>query len=570
MHQLKRRHFFQLAGSTAASIGLSQSNLLGYIMRQGDRYGRILAQDTPRKLALLVGINEYDVNFNWRPLRGCVNDVRMQEELLVHRFGFNRNDIVTLTDADATRTNLIKTFEEHLIQQAKPGDVVVFHYSGHGSRVVDPNPLSHDPFNSTFVTIDSPLPNNFGHARVEVNDIMGQTLFLMMLALQTEQVTAVLDSCHSGGGKRGVLTVRSRDGADIFADVHPSAVELETQERLRSQLGLSWEDIRNLREQGIAKGVAIASARRDQLASDASFNGFYAGAFTYLMTQYLWQQTGNESVEATVSNISRITRTFAKDMSRIVQEPEFEENRPSALEDSPIYFIPRQTPSAEAVVLGQKANGNVDIWLGGLSPNSVETVNEAIFTAMDEAGNEQGQLQVISRDGLTAEAQILGSTRSTPRPGLLLQEEIAGVPEDLTLRIGLDPSLGSEMAIAQQALAMLPRLEVKQIETGEVDYLFGRMTADYQTQQSPLQPEIPLVGSIGLFRPGQDVLQGSFREPEESVTDAVNRLQSKFSVLLASRLLKILVNPSTSQVNVVASMRPVNTDGSVATGTALT
>ncbi|NEQ96608.1 MAG: DUF4384 domain-containing protein [Cyanothece sp. SIO2G6] len=570
---LNRRHFLQFAGSTATTIGLSQFfHIQNLIQGKAQRYAQVLAQPTARKLALLVGINSYATEHNWNPLRGCVNDVLMQQELLVHRFGFKHSDIQILTDADATRANMVAAFEEHLIKQARPGDVVVFHYSGHGSRVVDPTPFSDDPFNSTFVSVDSPLPADFATApRVEVNDIMGQTLFLLMSSLQTEQVTAVLDSCHSGGGKRGVLTVRARDGAELFANIHPSEMELATQERLRSQLNLTPQQLAELRAQGIAKGVVISSAAGDQLASDAAFDGFYAGAFTYMLTQYLWQQTAaNESVENTIINISRITRAYAKDMSRIVQEPEFEENRPPELANTPIYFVPRQTPAAEAVILDTKDNGNLDIWLGGISPTSLTTATEAIFTAVDERGQPQGQIQVVSRDGLRAEARVLTETRSARRSGLLLQEEIAGVPENLTLRIGLDPSLGDEVAIAQTALSTISRLEPKEFDQGEVDYLFGRMTAEYQALQSATVTDIPPEGSIGLFRPGQDIVSGSFGTPDESIDAAVARLRSKFSVLLATRLLKILVNPGSSQLNVLATMRPLGTDGISASAQPLT
>ncbi len=91
MYRISRRQFFQFAGSTLATIGLSQLD----IQRQGDRYGKVLAQSTPRKLALLVGINKYPPE---QDLRGCVNDVELQRHLLIHRFGFNPKDIYTLID----------------------------------------------------------------------------------------------------------------------------------------------------------------------------------------------------------------------------------------------------------------------------------------------------------------------------------------------------------------------------------------------------------------------------------------------------------------------------------------
>jgi hypothetical protein len=67
-----------------------------------------------------VGINQYKD----APLQGCVTDVNLQQQLLIHRFGFNPKDILILTDEQATRQGILNAFEEHLIKQAKPGDVV--------------------------------------------------------------------------------------------------------------------------------------------------------------------------------------------------------------------------------------------------------------------------------------------------------------------------------------------------------------------------------------------------------------------------------------------------------------
>src|SRR6476469_2052829 len=156
MSSISSRNFCQFAGSALATLGLSQVN----IQQQGDRYGKVLAKTTPRKLALLVGINKYQD----QALAGCLTDVELQRYLLIHRFGFNQKDILTVTDEEATREGILKAFEEHLIKQAKPGDVVVYHYSGHGSRVADPDPIvvssarDNSGLSSTFVPIDSGLP----------------------------------------------------------------------------------------------------------------------------------------------------------------------------------------------------------------------------------------------------------------------------------------------------------------------------------------------------------------------------------------------------------------------------
>src|SRR5919202_55575 len=298
MYRISRRHFLQFAGSALGTLGLSQLN----IQQQADRYGKVLAQSTPRKLALLVGINQYPS----QPLRGCVNDMELQRQLLIHRFGFNPKDIHTLTDRQATRQGILEAFEEHLIRQAKPGDVVVFHYSGHGSQVNDPDGDNPDKLNSTFVPIDAFLPSGFPNTGGVVQDIMGHTLFLLMSAVQTENITVVLDSCYSGGDTRGNFLIRSRDGG---SQLQISPDEKVYQEQWLSRLKMSPQEFIKQRQAGVAKGVVIASTQRDQTAADTPFNDFYAGAFTYLMTQYLWEQTG--TVGSAIANITQNIKPFS-------------------------------------------------------------------------------------------------------------------------------------------------------------------------------------------------------------------------------------------------------------------
>jgi uncharacterized caspase-like protein len=272
MPRIKRRQFLQFAGSALATIGLSQLDL----QQQGLRYGKALAQSTPRKLALLVGINDYPNSQRFRKLNGCVNDVELQRQLLMHRFGFNNKDILTLTDGAATRNGILTTFEEHLIKQAKPGDVVVFHFSGHGSYVSDRDPIDPSGKNSTFVPADdSPLAQEG-----VVNDIMGQTLFLLMSELKqkTENVTVVLDSCHSGGGTRGNIIVRSLEGGG-----KASQEEFQYQDQLMSRLNLTPAKLLEERRKGVATGVVIASAQRDEYAADYKYSRLSCGSL-YLLT----------------------------------------------------------------------------------------------------------------------------------------------------------------------------------------------------------------------------------------------------------------------------------------------
>ncbi|NES24421.1 MAG: DUF4384 domain-containing protein [Symploca sp. SIO3E6] len=555
---LKRRRFLEFAASALATLGISQLD----IQRQGLRYGKILAQSTSRKLALLVGANGYTNS----PLKGCINDTLLQRELLIHRFGFNPNDILLITDdssAKPTRANILQAFEKHLIEQAKPGDVVVFHFSGHGSQVFDPNSPFQNQLNSTFVPLDRKISPQ--GERFVVSDIMGETLFLWMSALETENVTAILDSCHAGGGKRGNLTIRAINGGK---DTDPSPIEREYQQQLMTKLGLTAEEVNRLRQQGIPRGVVIASAAQKQLAADMPFDGFYAGAFTYALTQYLWQATADEGVSNIVANVSRSTTK----MSSTRQVPEFEAK--AGNERQPMYFLQKQTLPAEAVVT--KIEGEqVELWLGGIEPGTIAAFNkDAIFLLLDDQGQNLGIVQLQSRDsknGLIGRGKLVEIRQpNLLKPGLLLQEQARAIPDDINLSIGLDQSLvsGGTRSISGgmrgtiAAISQIPRLEPTALGQREVHYILGRMTPErYQELQARGQPEIPAIGSVGLYSQGLDLIPGSFDAKDERVIDAIERLKAKLRSLLAARLVKLTLNADSSRMNVLAKMRVVDTTG---------
>ncbi len=549
MLHIKRRQFLQFYASTLATLGLTQFD----IIQQSQRYGKVLAQNAPRKLALLVGINDYP---NGLALSGCVTDVKLQQELLIHRFGFNPKDILTLTNQQATRKGILTAFEEHLIKQAKPGDLVVFHFSGHGSQVVDPDRDSPDGLNSTFVPIDSQLPPGFLVSGGTVQDIMGHTLFLLMYALKTENVTVVLDSCHSGGGTRGNLRVRSRDGGE---KLQPSLEELEYQKQWLGRLGLQAQDLIAKRRKAVAKGVVIAAAKRNQLAADASFSDFYAGAFTYELTQYLWQQTGDEPVTRAIVNVGRSTKELARQKGN-PQDPELEVNLSKENTNAPIYFTRSPALSAEAVVT-QVTGNSVELWLGGLDSQSLEAFNkDAIFTVVDAKGGDRGLVKLESRQGLIGKGTLLNTStqRVQLQPGTLLQERIRSIPNNLTLKIGIDNAFDNNTAQqATQALQALKRIEPKPLGTVEVQYIFGRMNQDrYQKLQTKQVSNLPGVNSFGLFLPNlEQIIPASFGNSSETVSAAVKRLQPKLKSLLAARIVKqVLGNTNSSQINLRASM----------------
>jgi hypothetical protein len=543
---MKRRHFLEFAGGCLATLGWSGLDLL----QQGDRYGRVLAQSTPRKLALLVGINQYPESSFFTPLYGCVTDVHLQQELLVNRFGFNPKDIYTLTDQQATRQGILQAFQEHLVQQAKPGDVVVFHYSGHGSRVADPDRDNSDGLNSTFVPVDSRLPAGYPDQGGTVLDITGHSLFLLTRAIQSDSFTAVLDSCHSGGGTRGNLRIRSRDGN---GQLQASPQEQELQEKLLAQVGITPAEFIQQRRLGVGNGVIIAGARRDQLAADASFSDVDCGVFTYLLTQYLWQQTQSDPIKSLLPSVTRNTTR----LSTTQQEPAYEVKPNSQNDRQPLYFMQQTVPPADAVIT-QVQGSQINLWLGGIDPQSLAAFNQGtLFRVIDAQNRPMGELQLESRKGLVAQAKLTQSGGAL-RPGLFLQEQVRGLPSDVKLTVGLDPSLGQETSAAQQDLNALPRVQAVPLLKGEVQYILGRFTEVSRKQAlgSKSGGALPPIGSLGLFSAGGDLIPASFGPANEAISAAIVRLKPKLKALLAARIFKLALNTDSSRLNVVVAMRP--------------
>lgn len=545
MSQIKRRHFLQFAGSTLAAMGLSQIDFF----RQANQYAQVLAQNTTRKLALLIGINNYPAP---NGLSGCDTDVDLQRELLIYRYGFNPKDIYEVRDEKATRQGILDAFEEHLINQAQPGDVVIFHYSGHGSRVqdADPNPgmvFNNQGFNSTLVPVDREILNSH-----QVRDIMGHTLFLLTSALATDQVTMVLDSCFSGGGLRGNTRIRAYPTRDRYSIGElPSQAEFDYQNRWLAdkRVNLTPQAFAQKRKVGIAKGVAIGAALATQEAHEApeqTFGGnLQAGVFTYLLTRYLWQLSIQQSIATTFDYLALSTGKLTLERQKPLLETN---NLSSPIQKQPVYFLNSTTPAAEAVVNKEpESNEKISFWLGGVSPTTLITYEPgAKFDIIDNQGNAVGVIELTGRDHLQAVGKLLPGGKTSVTKGTLLREQIKGVPANLTLKVGMDVSLGNDLATVQQALQSMNRIEVLPVtQQQELDCVFGRMS-DQILGQLKLQNfgKLPPENSFCLFNPDLTPIADSSGAVSESVTSAIARLRPRLKALLARKVLKAVLGDS--------------------------
>ncbi|PPD75005.1 hypothetical protein GOBAR_DD28070 [Gossypium barbadense] len=145
-----------------------------------------------KKRAVLVGCN-YPNTIN--ELSGCVNDVKAMREMIVSRFGFDSENVELLTDEPEstykpTRANIMAELKK-MVVAAKEGDVLLFHFSGHG--------IVH--------RIDPHQPPNEGEAIVpcDLNPIFDVDLGQLIQQLPSgSSFTMISDSCHSGVLLRGI------------------------------------------------------------------------------------------------------------------------------------------------------------------------------------------------------------------------------------------------------------------------------------------------------------------------------------------------------------------------------
>ena len=543
---LKRREFLRRASGILAGLGISES----IIWKSSQRYYQALAAPASGKLALLVGINAYP---GLTHLGGCVTDVELQRELLIHRFGFNPRDIVTLTDGQATRANIEDAFINHLGQQAKNGDLVVFHFSGYGRRI------NWDQSTQGLQTSLMPVDGGTGSGGKPANDILEATLWELLRSLKTDRAIAVLDTSYSYPGTtlQGNLRIRSQQGVPTG---NPSDAELAFLEKISPKPTLLFP-----RSPSSFKGVVLAASGANQLATEGRWNGFSAGVFTYAITQQLWLATPGNTLQSSLQKAACAVQQIAgfplqqpQLLKTLEAPPPGEGNNPP---DETLPSFAFNQPSAEGAVTALEDNGQTAVlWLGGLPAQAIESLEvNSILTPVGTGESDQPsyRLQVRSRDGLTVKAQVLGLEKSTPesanplKVGQVVQERVRTIPRNINLTIALDAGLQRiERVDATSAFAGIPRVTTVIAGEQPADYLFGRaqeaMLAQLPSSALPMIPP----GSYALFSLGKNLLLNTMGEQGEAIKSSAQRLVPQLQTLLATKLLRLTANEGSSRLGV--------------------
>ena len=158
--------------------------------------------------ALCVGIDKYGAPYD---LAGCVNDATNWAKTL-RSLDF---DVTTLHDRAATRGAILESFGA-LVRAARPGDVIVFQFAGHGTQVDDLDRDEDDSLDEAF------CPADFADGRLLIDDDIKSVVASMQPGVN---LTCFIDCCHSGtitralvpGGRPGSVRPEAGPGTSVLA-----------------------------------------------------------------------------------------------------------------------------------------------------------------------------------------------------------------------------------------------------------------------------------------------------------------------------------------------------------------
>ncbi|GBO52019.1 hypothetical protein APA_4324 [Pseudanabaena sp. lw0831] len=515
-----------------------------------EQYVRQTTASTQRKRALLIGINQYDAKEEtqnllsatangWLPLHGCVNDVELQKELLIHRFGFATQDIVTLTDLDATRSNIADAIATHLVAQTLPDDLVIVHFSGHGSRLGNYN---------TLVPVDSGLPQNLEN----LLDITEQEWQGWLQEIATDRILNIID-----------------------AGFYYPNVSAIGNFRLRSRVGLkNWQPptVSEPSEQPIDQkliGTTLRAASGDMLCADAQWSGFSSGAFTYALVQQLWQSVPATKINVVMSDLATTLdrRALHNDNLTIEKQVtnmwEVEAAKQKAIATSTFAeMLPIPDFGSDGVIINSSSDRHTaDVYLAGLpiavlsnyaagailnvvavastSTTSNKPETESVLKSIP--ANPQATVQLKSRNGFNGKIEVLTEHSINPKleTGQLLQEVMRAISHNVKLAIALDVGLSKiERVDATSAFSTLPNMFGVNANEQCADCLFGVQSASY-----------------GLFTVGHTPILGSFGSVGESVGVAIKRLQPFLESLLAAKLIRTTENQAATHLDVRVTLK---------------
>jgi hypothetical protein len=241
---------------------------------------------TMTQKALLVGINDYQ---GIGDLRGCINDVTNMRDILKSHRGFTNEDIRVLVDKRATKANILHRLRL-MVDEAKAGDYLVFHFSGHGSQIRD---RDGDELRDHMDELICPWDMNWDNGFI-TDDMLYEIFSPLKKSILLE---VFLDCCHSGTGLRDIGLGRPPELGPENPTVGrflPPPMDITCRSEGEED---ELKETRKLfrKKKNPSNQVLWSGCMSHQTSADAYIKGSYNGAFTYYFCKHVRKSDGRLS-----------------------------------------------------------------------------------------------------------------------------------------------------------------------------------------------------------------------------------------------------------------------------------
>lgn len=200
------------------------------------------------KKLISFGINDYPGSQN--DLQGCIHDQENVCSHLVKQFGFEAK---TFKNSEVTKEKL-RSEVTNLVLSAVVGDIIVIHYSGHGSQLIDKDGDEKDGYDEALYLYDGGFSDD-EFSKIMLNLAEGVECIFMM------------DSCFSGTITRKINQKGRFKPLLVEVDGDGTPIQRKTRKIHVQSLELNH--------------VVLTGCSSTQTSADAFIQGSYNGAFTY-------------------------------------------------------------------------------------------------------------------------------------------------------------------------------------------------------------------------------------------------------------------------------------------------
>jgi hypothetical protein len=357
--------------------------------------GSIQAIAQQQTHALLVAAHGYTIESKWSDLgESTLTDMQLVREALVGKGVPDEN--IFILDSGATKQAIVNAIENILIPSLKKGDVVMFHFSGHGYQIPDNNKDELDGLDEALVPINA--KNDGGRKKDQSyydnylrDDELNKLLEEIRVALGPDgDLFVTIDACHSGTSTRGIGPSRG-------------AVRLDLSTYDNAEADENWEPISERKD--LSNMVAFFASSQSQLNSEYNEGELSCGSLSFALSKAISSSSENTSYQALFEKIR----------------------------GTMIGIVPAQTPSAEGTLNTTIFGGNTlpsaqFLRVKDVLENNVIVISGGLLASI-QVGSIIGFFAPDSRDFIKANALFTGTVAASSTTEC--EVSIAAIPSNI-------------------------------------------------------------------------------------------------------------------------------------------